>query len=192
MKKIQIQSAIGRSSIFVGESLENVSKYLPKNAKIAIITDSTIRSLYEDQFPKADLIIEIPRGESNKTLQSLDPIFEKLIEAEFDRSSFILGIGGGIVCDMSLKVKGLNGLKNLPYVVFQTKKSKRYFMQRPMVDYSGNTLNSGKSEVFSCRMFVPFDTDGITQDDIFEVYLWNNQKTKCLIDNVKITVFEKR
>lgn len=98
----------------------------------------------------------------------------------------------GIVCDMSLKVKGLNGLKNLPYVVFQTKKSKRYFMQRPMVDYSGNTLNSGKSEVFSCRMFVPFDTDGITQDDIFEVYLWNNQKTKCLIDNVKITVFEKR
>ncbi|SRR5574344_1397469 len=101
MKKIQIQSAIGRSSIFVGESLENVSKYLPKNAKIAIITDSTIRSLYEDQFPKADLIIEIPRGESNKTLQSLDPIFEKLIEAEFDRSSFILGIGGGIVCDMS-------------------------------------------------------------------------------------------
>ena len=61
-----------------------------------------------------------------------------------------------------------------------------------MVDYSGNTLNSGKSEVFSCRMFVPFDTDGITQDDIFEVYLWNNQKTKCLIDNVKITVFEKR
>ena len=101
MKKIQIQSAIGRSSIFVGESLENVSNYLPKNTKIAIITDSTIRSLYEDQFPKADLIIEIPRGESNKTLQSLDPIFEKLIEAEFDRSSFILGIGGGIVCDMS-------------------------------------------------------------------------------------------
>ncbi len=101
MRKIEIQSAIGRSSIFVGESLENVSQYLPKNGKIAIITDSTIRSLYEDQFPKADLIIEIPRGESNKTLQSLDPIFEKLIEAEFDRSSFILGIGGGIVCDMS-------------------------------------------------------------------------------------------
>ena len=101
MKKIEIQSAIGRSSIYVGETLANVSLYLPKNCKIAIITDSMIRSLYENQFPKSDLIIEIPRGESNKTLQTLDSIFEKLIEAGFDRTSFVLGIGGGIVCDMS-------------------------------------------------------------------------------------------
>lgn len=101
MKKLEIRSSIGESDIYVGESLANVAKYLPQNRKIAIITDSAIHSLYGNQFPKSDLIIEIPRGEANKTLQSLDVIFEQLIEKEFDRTSFILGIGGGIVCDMS-------------------------------------------------------------------------------------------
>lgn len=101
MKKLEIRSSIGESDIYVGESLANVTKYLPQNRKIAIITDSAIHSLYGNQFPKSDLIIEIPRGEANKTLQSLDVIFEQLIEKEFDRTSFILGIGGGIVCDMS-------------------------------------------------------------------------------------------
>lgn len=101
MKTLEIKSSIGISQIFVGETIENVSTYIPKGKKVAIITDSVIRSLYGDKFPYADLIIEIPRGESNKSLQSLDSVFEQLIENEFDRSSFILGIGGGIVCDMS-------------------------------------------------------------------------------------------
>ncbi len=101
MKKLEIKSSIGESDIYVGESLANVSNYLPKNRKIAIITDPAIHSLYGNQFPKVDLVIEIPRGEANKSLQSLDVIFEQLIENEFDRTSFILGIGGGIVCDMS-------------------------------------------------------------------------------------------
>ncbi|MCQ2958594.1 MAG: 3-dehydroquinate synthase [Bacteroidales bacterium] len=101
MKILEIQSSIGESKIYVGETLANVANYLPKNKKIAIITDPVIHSLYGKQFPKADLILEIPQGEENKSMQSLDAIFEKLIENEFDRTSFILGIGGGIVCDMS-------------------------------------------------------------------------------------------
>lgn len=101
MKKLEIQSTIGTSEIFVGETLANVSKYLPQNRKIAIITDPVIHKLYGNQFPKVDLILEIPQGEQNKCLQTLDNIFEQLIAAEFDRTSFILGIGGGIICDMS-------------------------------------------------------------------------------------------
>ena len=101
MKQLEIKSSIGESKIFVGETLANVTKYLPQNRKIAIITDPVIHSLYGEQFPKADVVIEIPRGEANKSLQSLDVVFEQLIAHEFDRTSFILGIGGGIVCDMS-------------------------------------------------------------------------------------------
>ncbi len=101
MKRLSIQSAIGNSEILVGEKLANVAQYLPKNKKIAILTDPTIFELYGNQFPKADVIIQIPQGESNKVLQTLENIFEQLVAAEFDRSSFILAIGGGIVCDMS-------------------------------------------------------------------------------------------
>lgn len=101
MKKLYISSEIGNSEILIGESLSNLSEYLPENKKTAVITDSNIRSLYGSGFPKADVIIEIPQGESNKTLNTLNLIFDKLTEREFDRNSIILGIGGGIVCDIA-------------------------------------------------------------------------------------------
>lgn len=101
MKKLTINSEIGNSEILIGESFSNVSEYLPEHGKIAVITDSNIRTIYGSRFPSADLIIEIPQGESNKTFETLNIIFDKLAEAEFDRTSFILGIGGGIVCDIA-------------------------------------------------------------------------------------------
>jgi len=100
MQSLQIHSSIGDSSIHVGESIRNVSQYLP-DTKIAIITDSTIKNLYGHLFPNVEVIITLEPGESHKTMQSLDMIFEELVEHEFDRSSFILAIGGGIICDVA-------------------------------------------------------------------------------------------
>lgn len=98
MHTLDINSTIGNSKILVGELLENVDKYLPKNKKIAIITDANIRKLYGHKFPDYP-IIEMGMGEGNKTLQEVDRIIGKLVDLEFDRSSFILAIGGGIICD---------------------------------------------------------------------------------------------
>jgi len=102
MKSISINSAIGNSKILIGENLVNVSEYLPENKKVVIITDEKINAVYGHQFPKADLIITIPQGESNKSLKTLEYIFDKMADAEIDRSSFVLGIGGGIVCDSGI------------------------------------------------------------------------------------------
>ncbi|HMQ67638.1 MAG TPA: 3-dehydroquinate synthase [Ignavibacteria bacterium] len=98
---LSIQSEIGNSKIIVGESLSSVSEYLPAGKKTVIITDSTVKDLYGQTFPEACLTIEIPQGENNKVLHTLDLVFEKMTEAEIDRTSFILGIGGGIVCDVA-------------------------------------------------------------------------------------------
>lgn len=99
MRKLSIDSSIGKSEILVGEQLENVGRYLP-NKKIAIITDTNVYKLYGNKFPDA-LIIEIGMGEEIKNLATVEYIIDKLIENEFDRSSFILGVGGGIVCDIA-------------------------------------------------------------------------------------------
>lgn len=99
MRKLSINSSIGTSDILVGESLKNVKNYLP-NKKIAIITDSNVRKLYQNDFPQG-LVIEIGTGEGIKTLQTVENIIEQLIQNECDRSAFILGIGGGIVCDIT-------------------------------------------------------------------------------------------
>jgi 3-dehydroquinate synthase len=100
MKELDIKSSIGTSKIIVGESLKNVSQYMPNDKKIVIITDSNVHKLYGHQFPQGT-VIEIGTGENNKTLDTIKDIIGQMLELELDRTSFVLGIGGGIVCDIT-------------------------------------------------------------------------------------------
>lgn len=100
MKTLSIQGSYGRSDIHVGESLDRLEHHIPKDRRAIIITDNVVRDLYEDRFPHGD-VISIGTGEKIKTLATLEHILERLIEMETDRSVFIVGIGGGIVCDIT-------------------------------------------------------------------------------------------
>jgi 3-dehydroquinate synthase len=99
MKTIEITTDTGVSKIIIGESLKNLPNYIPTGKSI-IITDDNIIKHYASSFPSFP-VISIGLGEKNKTLETLTLIFDKLIEYEADRSTFILGIGGGIVCDVT-------------------------------------------------------------------------------------------
>jgi 3-dehydroquinate synthase len=83
----------------IGESLSNLRQYLPPG-KTIIITDEKVHELYGEAFPDFP-VITMGLGEKNKTMATLDSIFEKLVEYEADRSTFIVAIGGGIVCDVA-------------------------------------------------------------------------------------------
>jgi len=99
VKQIEIQGQTGRSVIAVGESLGNLEKYV-HGTKPVIITDENLAHLYHDRFPPWDTIT-IGTGERIKTLGTMEFIYEKLVEREIDRSCFLVGIGGGIVCDIA-------------------------------------------------------------------------------------------
>ena len=99
MKVVKITGNTGDSNILIGEKLERLEKYVPLE-KAFIITDSNVRQLYENQFPEYE-IIEIGTGEKIKILDTVKDIYARLLELEADRSSFIIGIGGGIVCDIA-------------------------------------------------------------------------------------------
>jgi 3-dehydroquinate synthase len=99
MKSIKINSDTGDSVVMIGERLENLKAHLPVESPI-IITDTTVRDLWGAYFPQGP-IITIGTGEKIKSLHTLDFIFDQLIALEVDRSSFIVGIGGGIVCDIA-------------------------------------------------------------------------------------------
>ena len=100
MKTFQVKGLQGRSSIHVGEGLSNLSGYLPKDITPVIITDENIKSLYQKNFPQGP-VITIGMGEKIKNLATVETILKELIHLSCDRSSFILGIGGGIVCDIA-------------------------------------------------------------------------------------------
>ena len=99
MQLLEIKGVTGNSKILIGETLENLAKYLPAG-KSVIITDRNVSRIYRKSFPACD-VIEIGTGEKIKNLDTVRDIYEKLVRLEADRSVFIVGIGGGIVCDIA-------------------------------------------------------------------------------------------
>jgi len=77
MKIITIKAESKSSRILIGESLSNVANYIGDRHAI-ILTDPNILKYYKNQLPQ-----NIP-----------------IIAYEADRSSFLLAVGGGIVCDV--------------------------------------------------------------------------------------------
>lgn len=111
MKTFHIKGSYGSSSIYVGERLKNLGNYLP-DVQTIIITDENIKKYYQKDFPNVP-IITIGTGEGIKTLATIEFILKELVHYSCDRSSFIVGIGGGIVCDIvgfaaSVFLRGVN------------------------------------------------------------------------------------
>jgi 3-dehydroquinate synthase len=99
MQKIQIQTPAGRSKILIGEAFDRLAELLP-GGKTVFVTDKSVAGLYESRFPPGP-VIRVEGGEAHKTLQTVQKVYEALIDAGADRSSYIVGIGGGIVCDVA-------------------------------------------------------------------------------------------
>lgn len=99
MKSIDISGSTGKSEIWIGEKLENLHKYIPSE-NVVIITDENVAGQYKEIFPAHDCIV-IGTGEKVKTLDTAGYIYQQLIDLEAQRSTFIVGIGGGIVCDIT-------------------------------------------------------------------------------------------
>ncbi|MBN1158657.1 MAG: 3-dehydroquinate synthase [Bacteroidales bacterium] len=99
MKTVTISTDAKTSRILIGERLGNLKNYLPPGRAI-IITDENILEYYGDVLPDLPVVV-MGQGEKSKTLETLHDIFDKLLEYEADRSTFIIGIGGGIVCDVA-------------------------------------------------------------------------------------------
>jgi 3-dehydroquinate synthase len=99
METITINADSGPSRILIGERLKNLQRYIPV-AKPIIITDVNVGKLYPlDSMAAA--VITIGTGEANKTLDTVQEIYAQLLANRADRSAFIVGMGGGIVCDIA-------------------------------------------------------------------------------------------
>lgn len=70
-------------------------------AQTIIITDSNVAGLYGHLFDRFKAVIVVPAGEDAKNFATLLSIVQQLIQHEAHRSSFILGVGGGMVTDIT-------------------------------------------------------------------------------------------
>ncbi len=117
--KISIQSGLLLS---FGEILKALC--FPKN--IAIITNTTVNSLYGDQVTKIlsqkdfkTHFCVLPDGEEYKNLDKLRSIYDYLIQKGFDRGCGIIALGGGVIGDMA-GFAAATFLRGIPYVQIPT------------------------------------------------------------------------
>lgn len=79
-----------------------------KGRKICIVTDSNVGSLYaqavKEELEKTDnkvFVYTFEAGESNKTLETVQNVYEFLILNHFDRNDMLAALGGGVVGDLT-------------------------------------------------------------------------------------------
>ena len=91
-----------KSKVVVGESLRKLTDYLSEEKKdrLVILTDDNVGAIYKNDFPEAP-VITIGCGESIKTQKTVNEIVDQLLGLGADRHTFLVGIGGGIVCDIT-------------------------------------------------------------------------------------------
>ena len=95
-------------------------------ARCAIISDSNVAPLFADRVKKSlasagfrPTLITIPAGEKSKTLEQAGAICDRMIAAGLDRQSFVVGLGGGMIGDISGFVAAIYH-RGIPHVQIPT------------------------------------------------------------------------
>jgi 3-dehydroquinate synthase len=99
LNRITINTAFNKSEIFIGEDWKNFRKCYPEKNSV-IITDDNVLKLYGKSFNDCQ-VLSINPGEKSKNLVVINDLAGKLLSLGIDRSGFIVGIGGGVVCDIA-------------------------------------------------------------------------------------------
>jgi 3-dehydroquinate synthase len=119
-----------RSRVVIGEGLLKhfgtcLRKRLPHKA-CAIITDTNVALLLADPAKESltsagfrPTLITIPAGEKSKTLEQVGAICGEMIAAGLDRQSFVVGLGGGVIGDISGFVAAIYH-RGIPHVQIPT------------------------------------------------------------------------
>ena len=99
MCKFVLNGKSGKSQILIGDINELYAQNIIPEDSI-YITDDNLAGIYPGFFSGKKLI-SIPNGEENKTIRTVNHIFDELIELNADRKSYIVGVGGGMITDIA-------------------------------------------------------------------------------------------
>ena len=79
-----------------------------RGPRCAIVSDTNVAPLFADRVANSlasagfqPTLISVPAGEKSKTLSQAGEICEQMLAAKLDRQSFVVGLGGGVVGDLS-------------------------------------------------------------------------------------------
>lgn len=109
MRKLTVDLADRSYPIYIGKAIFNNTQLLRTHivgAQVCVITNETVAPLYLASLLAAlesyhvDTVI-LPDGEAFKTLDTLNQIFDGLLNARHNRTTTLIALGGGVVGDMT-------------------------------------------------------------------------------------------
>jgi 3-dehydroquinate synthase len=125
---ISMRAGIGRILIhkqllaLIGRKCQS----LTLSGQCAIISDSNVAPLFADTVKKSlraagfrPTLITIPAGENSKTLKQAGAICDRMLAVGLDRQSFVVGLGGGMIGDISGFVAAIYH-RGIPHVQIPT------------------------------------------------------------------------
>jgi shikimate kinase/3-dehydroquinate synthase len=92
-------SRSGEYPAFVGEGVLRVE--LGLEGRGFLITDTTVGGLYADRLGEVAATVEVPPGESAKTLAEAERVLRELARLGMTRSDHAIALGGGVVGDLA-------------------------------------------------------------------------------------------
>jgi len=127
---IEISGNGFRYPAFVGRGLIAKAGEIARNVidrnRCTIIADQNSARFFGDRVCEAfasqnfsPQLITIPAGEKSKSLTQVERICDEMSKAGFDRSSFVVGLGGGVVGDISGFVAAIFQ-RGIPYIQIPT------------------------------------------------------------------------
>lgn len=108
IQRLEVQGESGPYAVLIGPgALDEV--LLPfvaehRFSRAAVITNTTLAPLYGDSLAArlpGGCVIAVPDGEAYKTLDTVRTMYDGLLDAGADRSSVVIGLGGGVIGDMA-------------------------------------------------------------------------------------------
>ena len=98
MHQSTLTSPSGVTDIVVGEDLTLRLQAL--DTKPLLLVDEHVLCQHGDLFESYQSIA-IPSGEKYKNLQTVENIYRELVKLEVDRSTLLVGVGGGLATDVA-------------------------------------------------------------------------------------------
>jgi len=130
VSRFKIQTATQRCDIVVGEPLGRLPRALltlaGRGARVAFISDAAVSSRYGRPllagFKRVGLqaeMVSVPSGERSKTLAQAGKLYRWLSQRRYERKSWLVALGGGVVGDLTGFVAATY-LRGIPFVQVPT------------------------------------------------------------------------
>jgi 3-dehydroquinate synthase len=99
MKQITIRYPSGATQLYLAAGMPQLKKITDQRSTV-LVTDEHIYKAHEKRFKGWNTII-LKAGEEFKTQGTVDNLVATLIEMEADRSTTLVGVGGGMITDIT-------------------------------------------------------------------------------------------